>query len=66
MVNKIWFYCWECQKYNWVEANKDTLRWYDGLGDDCSYCPHCDDETPSSMEINQRPVGSLLKLGAFA
>ena len=57
---KIWFYCWNCGKYNWIDATKDTLAWYDGV--ETSYCPHCDDETPCDYDIDVRPIGSLLNL----
>lgn len=51
---KIWFYCYECHKYNWVQADKHNLDYYDGV--ETSYCPHCDDETMCEYEIDRKPV----------
>ena len=65
MKNKIWFVCEECCKYHWIEATPETLDWYDGLGDDCSYCPYCDDEQPTRYEVGKYPVPPMLRPDAF-
>ena len=60
VMKKIWFYCWECRKYNWIEATPYLLKYYDGV--DSSYCPHCDDETQASVAIGKKPLGDILNL----
>ena len=52
---KIYFLCYKCFKYNSVNATKENLDWYDGIGDDITYCPTCDDEQPCIMDIGRKP-----------
>lgn len=54
MKLKIWFYCYECKKYNWLEATKYLLSYYDGV--ETSYCPTCDDETMCEYEVGKKPT----------
>lgn len=54
-MKKIWFLCQECWKYHWLPATKYLISYYESLGDDCSFCPNCDDEQPTRMSIGSKP-----------
>ena len=52
-IKKIWFICLKCRKFNWVEASKHNLSYYEGV--ETSYCPHCDDETMCEYDVDKKP-----------
>lgn len=59
-VMKIWFVCHDCRKYHWLPATPELINYYDGMGDDCSYCPTCDEERTTSMRIGSKPQLPIL------
>ena len=56
-MNKIWFLCNRCYKYNSLEATPYLVDYYQDL--ETSYCPTCDEEESCEIRIGIRPLKPL-------